>query len=673
MAALCQAQEDDMFSRNLHKRYHGLVMIRTRAIRGKGAWYWSHLEPILFRNQDTGTAKSLKLKCSLCRGLFSASNPSRTASEHLKRGTCPEFQNGVTPKFRKNNRLLPSVAMIPAPCSAVKPIILDPHISRPQLTQTQIDTALDLLAEWFYMSCGYVSLSTLNHPKFQAFLHQVGLPQVNKDSILGRKLDYKYVEAKFEFEDKLHEALFFQMSTNGWKNEDPRTCAQSEAFVNVTLNLPNKSSLFHKMLFLGTTSPPNSTDVKELLSSIINEVSNGDIFRCAGVVADVGNVNNDALLELELQYHWMVNTKCQAKALQNLLNDFFKCLPICIQTASLCHKLVHIFNPQKKSSNNIICLNPQQTFTHDQTSAAISSIKNVARMSCNEAAFQVLPNQAISIDPLDEELHVAVRDPKFWRDLECVVCLIKLMRTLMEEIEEEKPCLGQCLPLWEELKSRIKIWCSSFSVEEKPVMELVNIQLSKNYHQAWAASYILDPLYLIEDNCGRYLPPFKYLNSEQEKDVVKIITRLTQNEEEKHIALMELMKWRTKGLDPVYAQAVQAKERDPVTGKMKVVNPCGSRLVWETHLTEFQVLKKVAVRLIFLQATTGSVKMNHTYFKLLCGNSKSGNAAVERAQKLMFVSSNGRLGKKELTYIEEEEKLLGCCSCESDQTESLVS
>ncbi|KAI3987381.1 hypothetical protein MKX01_016790 [Papaver californicum] len=370
----------------------------------------------------------------------------------------------------------------------------------------------------------------------------------------------------------------------------------------------------------------------------------------------------------------MVNTTCQAKSLQNLLNDFFKCLPICIQTASLCHKLVHIFNPKKKSSDNIICLNPQQTFTHDQTSAAISSIKNVAHMSCtlNEAAAQVLPNQLISTtDPLDEELHVAIRDPKFLRNLECVVCLIKLMRTLMQEMEEEKPCLGQCLPLWEELKSRIKIWCNSFSVEEKPVMELVNIQLSKNYHQAWAASYILDPLYLIEDNSGRYLPPFKYLSSEQEKDVVKIITRLTQNEEEKHLALMELMKWRTKGLDPVYAQAVQAKERNPVTGKMKVVNPCGSRLVWETHLTEFQVLKKVAVKLIFLQATTGNVKMNHTYSNLLCGNSKSGSA-VERAQKLMFVSSNGRLGRKELTYDEEEGELLGCSS-ESDQTKSLVS
>ncbi|KAI3932773.1 hypothetical protein MKX01_028031 [Papaver californicum] len=608
MAAVRQAQEDDMFSRNLQKRYNGLVIVRTRAIRGKGAWYWSHLEPILLQNQDTGTAKALKLKCSLCRGLLSASNPSRTASEHLIRGTCPKIQSGITLKFRKK-----------------KPRLSLTH-TRPQLSQTQIDTAFDLLAEWFYMSCGYVSLSTLNHPKFQAFLHQVGLPQVNKDSILGRKLDYKYVEAKFEFEDKLHDAMFFQMSTNGWKNEDQKTCTQSEGFVNVTLNLPHKSSLFHKMLFLGT-STPNSTDIKELLSSIINEVSNGDGFRCAGVVADVGNVNNEALLELQSQYHWMVNTTCQAKPLQNLLNDFFKCLPICIQTSCLCHKL------------------------------------NVARMSCtlSEAAAQVLPNQVISTDPLDEALHVAIRDPKFLRDLECVVCLIKLMRTLMQEIEEEKPCLGQCLPLWKELKSRIKIWCNSFLVEEKPVMELVNIQLSKNYHQAWAASYILDPPYLIEDNSGRYLPPFKYLSSEQEKDVVKIITRLTQNEEEKHLALMELMKWRTKGLDPVYAQA------------MEVVNPCGSRLVWETHLTEFQVLKKVAVQLIFLQATTGSVKMNHTYLNLLCGNNSKSDNAVERAQKLMFVSSNGRLGRKELTFDAEEEKLLGCCSCESDQTESLVS
>ncbi|RVW22541.1 hypothetical protein CK203_105664 [Vitis vinifera] len=88
---------DEAAAKAMHKRYEGLVTVRTKAIKGKGAWYWAHLEPILVPNPDTGLPKAVKLKCSLCEAVFSASNPSRTASEHLKRGTCPNFSSALRP------------------------------------------------------------------------------------------------------------------------------------------------------------------------------------------------------------------------------------------------------------------------------------------------------------------------------------------------------------------------------------------------------------------------------------------------------------------------------------------------------------------------------------------------------------------------------------------------
>ncbi|THG19444.1 hypothetical protein TEA_021963 [Camellia sinensis var. sinensis] len=88
---------DEVAAKAVQKRYEGLVMVRTKAIKGKGAWYWAHLEPILVHNSDTGLPKAVKLRCSLCDALFSASNPSRTASEHLKRGTCPNFNSAPKP------------------------------------------------------------------------------------------------------------------------------------------------------------------------------------------------------------------------------------------------------------------------------------------------------------------------------------------------------------------------------------------------------------------------------------------------------------------------------------------------------------------------------------------------------------------------------------------------
>ncbi|RWR87649.1 hypothetical protein CKAN_01660300 [Cinnamomum micranthum f. kanehirae] len=667
MAATCHPQEDDLFSKNLQKRYDGLVMVRSRAIKGKGAWYWSHLEPILFQNRDTGSAKAIKLRCGLCSALFSASNPSRTATEHLKRGTCPKFNtavrnstvangNGVMSKFQNFSQLalpapLPQLAMIAAPCSS-EPMLPSPKT--PHLTQDQIKAAFDLLSDWFYESCGSISFSCFDHPKFKAFLHHLGLPQVNKAYISGRKLESKYAEAKLETEEKLRDTMFFQLSTNGWKNRtDIQKSMDMDAFVNVLLNLPNGSSLFHKVLILGAGSA-NVDYIKEVLWSTIEEITGGDVYRCAGIIADISNVNSNMLQDLELHHHWMVNLTCQLSALGKLLEDFFKKLPQFTSISSRCYKIAQVLNSRPFNDANIYFnWHLDSSLAHNNTATAISVVENIARSS--HTLRRTITADALSNNPDGQEIYDMIQDPRFWEELNSVISLTMLMKTMVQELDEERPCLGQCLPLWEEVRNKIKRWCRSFSIEEEPVMKLVNRRFLKNYHQAWSASFVLDPLYLVEDSSGRYLPPFKFLTSEQEKDVVKIITRLAQNGEAP-IALMELMKWRTEGLDPIYAQAVQVKERDPVTGKLRVANPRGSRLVWETYLREFKVLRKVAARLIFLQATTSWLRCDQSFLSWVCSNGRSRNA-IDKAQKLVFVSSHGKLARRELMDDENDSDL----------------
>jgi hypothetical protein len=58
---------------------------------GKGAWFWEHLEPQLVRGSD-GVTLAVKLHCRCCGLILGASNPSRTAAEHLRSGACPNFQ-----------------------------------------------------------------------------------------------------------------------------------------------------------------------------------------------------------------------------------------------------------------------------------------------------------------------------------------------------------------------------------------------------------------------------------------------------------------------------------------------------------------------------------------------------------------------------------------------------
>jgi hypothetical protein len=105
------AMAEELTAKAAHKRYEGLVMVRTKAIKGKGAWYWAHLEPMLVHNTDTGLPKAVKLRCSFCDAVFSASNPSRTASEHLKRGTCPNFNSLPKPI----SSISPNTALLPSP------------------------------------------------------------------------------------------------------------------------------------------------------------------------------------------------------------------------------------------------------------------------------------------------------------------------------------------------------------------------------------------------------------------------------------------------------------------------------------------------------------------------------------------------------------------------------
>ncbi|KMT14097.1 hypothetical protein BVRB_4g079220 [Beta vulgaris subsp. vulgaris] len=175
-------------------------------------------------------------------------------------------------------------------------------------------------------------------------------------------------------------------------------------------------------------------------------------------------------------------------------------------------------------------------------------------------------------DPIAREFGEVIRDMGFWNDLEAVLSLVRLVKEMAHEFETDRPSVGHCLHLWEELRTKVTDWCVKYHIAEALIEKVIEQRFRKNdYHPAWAAAYILDPLYLVRDNSGKYLPPFKFMTPEQEKDVDKLIARLVSREEAQ-IALMELMKWRTEGL------VVQLKHRDPNTRKMKITNPHGFRL-----------------------------------------------------------------------------------------------
>jgi hypothetical protein len=535
-----------------------------------------------------------------------------------------------------------------------------PGIPNPK---AQADAALNLLAEWLYESCGTVSFSCVEHPKFKAFLTHLGLPPVSRRYLAGAKLDAKFQEVKQDSELKLREALFFQLSSDGWKKKTP---GMGETLINITLNLPNGNSLFRSVVNVNTGAVSVKL-VEETLAEALSSICGASPERCVGIVADADRYSLNALEELEYRFPRMVNLCCQAQGISNLLKDFSNHLLLFRTVAAECTKIATFFNSQpqarsflhkyqREEYNTVKLLRtpPDPQFAEPHYSFVLIMLDDITA-SARALQHTVLDESFhphFLDDQLGRDIAELVGSVRFWSDLEAVQDLIKIVKVMVNDIEVDRPLVSQCLPLWDELRTKVKDWCGRHDKDVTSIYQLIETRFTKNYHPAWAAALILDPLYLLRDSSGKYLPPFRCLTAEQEKDVDRLITRLVAREEA-HIALMELMKWRAEGLDPLYAQAVQVKERDPLTGRMKAVNPQSRRLVWETCLTEYKSLGKVAVRLLFLHATSRGLKCNWSMWRWAYRNGNS-RLAMEKAEKMIFIASHAKLERRD--YSNEEEK-----------------
>ncbi|KAL0393395.1 UNVERIFIED_CONTAM: hypothetical protein Slati_4305700 [Sesamum latifolium] len=149
----------------------------------------------------------------------------------------------------------------------------------PTLNKAQIDSALDFLADWVYECCGSVSFSSLEHPKFKAFLTQVGLPAISRRELVWSRLDGKYEEARAESEAKIRDAMFFQIAADGWKLKD-HVHVGEENCVHLAVNLPNGTSVFRRAVF--TTGYVPSKYAEEIMWETITEICGNAVQQCVG-------------------------------------------------------------------------------------------------------------------------------------------------------------------------------------------------------------------------------------------------------------------------------------------------------------------------------------------------------------------------------------------------------
>ncbi|GKC05009.1 putative transcription factor/ chromatin remodeling BED-type(Zn) family protein [Tanacetum coccineum] len=437
-------------------------------------------------------------------------------------------------------------------------------------------------------------------------------PRMKKDIVVYVSRCLTCLKVKAEYQRP--SGLLQQPEIHEWKWEgilmDFVTCYQGLVVGAIQSGSFVRCASFEALYGRKCRSPIMWAEVGEedVLWETISDICGNNLQQCVGIVSD--KFKSKALRNLENQHYWMVNLSCQYQGVNKLIQDFSKELPLFHNVTDNCYKVANFVNTKSQIRHSFLKHQLQE-----YGRAALLRVPfccrgggggGVGRVEF-EPVFEMVEDvlssaRALQLVFLDESYKMMTMDDQigkeieemmrsqFWNELEAVHSLVRLIKGMAQEIEKEKPRIGQCLPLWEELRAKIKEWCAKFHIHENHVEKVFDKRFKRNYHPAWAAAFILDPFYLIRDPSGKYLPPFKCLTSEQEKDVDKLITRLVSREEA-HIALMELMKWRTEGLDPVYAQAVQLKQRDPITGKMKIANPQSSRLVWETYLTDFNSLR----------------------------------------------------------------------------------
>ncbi|KAG0449878.1 hypothetical protein HPP92_027175 [Vanilla planifolia] len=163
MTAASAAGAGEAAAKEVSRRFEALLSVRSKAMKGKGAWYWAHLEPLLLQGQEPGLAMAVKASLLLCDAVFSASILlARLPSEHLKRGACPSFNSAAA--------AVAAAVAAAGPTSARNPSHPPPFRKRPALPSASTDgepsspSCLALVAPYATATCPPYSSSPFPPP-----------------------------------------------------------------------------------------------------------------------------------------------------------------------------------------------------------------------------------------------------------------------------------------------------------------------------------------------------------------------------------------------------------------------------------------------------------------------------------------------------------------------------
>ncbi|KAK9825566.1 hypothetical protein WJX74_006706 [Apatococcus lobatus] len=669
-----------------------------------GTWFWPHLEPVAFSQE--GNVTSVRLRCLHCQQHMAASNPSRTATEHLRSGCCKNFKekhgdivaahaaltNPPDPPASTRKRVPTHLAYPPPGADISTSTKREPDaqqtlqsnlkkvrqsegsaaghpVSGRMVGRLQVDASMAALCDFLYEACSSIPAAAFDHPQLRRALTLLGAAAPPRLDITGARLDARYEEVRGASLAKLRSSASFQLASDGWAAA-VRAGEGSTRLINIMVNLPSGSTLFQKVVSL---EGPSVTDasLEETLQAAVNELPNGQSRSCLGVVTDADAALKPGLERLEAANPWLLACACQRQAIAALLSDLVAALPRAQSTICTIRSLLGYFDATPAARD---CLAHAMTTQLQRIlplrlppEVECNGVASVGMMQDMQAASKAF--QAVLLDPVMRQLMApgsptlemctTLSNLQLWGDLDSTLNLLLPIRDIVLALQADRPTLSQCLPLWNVIREQAERWGQTCAEDKQIALEVVEKRFQANYHKAWAASYVLDPLYLLPASSNdRWVPPSEKMTAEQQADAETIIKRLAPTDALRAQALVEFTRFRFEGVDPEYARAVQLRQRNPRTNQEEVPNSQVRRVLWESHLAGYTVLSQAAIRLMSLHATACGPRRDGTRWALL--HKGASQITRDRAHKMLLIASQGMLDRKDFLDPWDREQALSC-------------
>jgi hypothetical protein len=201
---------------------------------GRAAW-WASFEVVLDE-----AAHKVSLVCRRCAGTLGASNPSRTAQEHLQSKGCKAAaatQLAAAEAAAAAAAADESSGAAAHPPAKIRRVDVDQYMaSADQVTQVKAS-----LARFFYKSS--TALQLVEHPDLVAAFAAVGVTLPSRKTLAGPMLDAEYARVKQRVDADLQRQPHLQMSTDGWRRGHVE---QGVPLINVLALKPDGGAVFVK-------------------------------------------------------------------------------------------------------------------------------------------------------------------------------------------------------------------------------------------------------------------------------------------------------------------------------------------------------------------------------------------------------------------------------------------